>query len=179
MPELRAVRLDRNHGQSTALWAGLERVRGAIVITMDGDCQNDPNDIPKLLAEIEGGADVCLTWRANRQDSWWRRVQSRVGNGVRNWVLASSIIDTGSQLRAFRAACRDGLIPFDGMHRFMGNLFMMHGCRVAQIPTNHRARRAGVAKYGMRGRTIRGLKDVLAVRWMRGRTIRYGVEHDE
>jgi dolichol-phosphate mannosyltransferase len=177
-PALRPVKLDRNYGQSTGLWAGLVRARGRVILTMDGDMQNDPNDIPKILKELQRGADVCLTWRQNRQDTWSRRVQSRIGNGVRNWMLGSRIIDTGSQLRAFRTECIRDLTPFNGMHRFMGNLFEMRGYRIVQIPTHHRARRAGVAKYGMGNRAMRGLKDVLGVRWLKQRVVQYGVEKE-
>jgi len=178
-PALRPVKLDQNYGQSAALWTGLKRVRGRVVITMDGDMQNDPNDVPRLLAELEKGADVCLTYRARRQDTWARKVQSRIGNGMRNWLLHSDIRDTGSQLRAFHVRCLEDLPHFVGMHRFLGNLFLMRGCRVTQIPTHHRSRRAGVAKYGIGNRTWRGLKDLLGVRWMGQRMIRCRVERED
>ncbi|NQU42680.1 glycosyltransferase family 2 protein [bacterium] len=177
-PGLRLVRLDRNYGQSTGFWAGLKRVRGQIAIMMDGDMQNDPRDIPKMLAEIAKGADVCLTWRANRQDTKWKKIQSRIGNGFRNRFLESDIRDTGSQLRAFRSKCLEDLPRFDGMHRFMGNLFLMRGFQIVQIPTNHRARRAGTTKYGMANRAIRGLKDLFGVRWLKQRVIKFGVEQE-
>lgn len=176
MPTLRPVKLDRNYGQSTGFWTGLKRVRGRIVITMDGDMQNDPHDIPLLLAELNKGADVCLTWRANRQDTWSRRMQSKIGNGMRNWLLSSDIKDTGSQLRAFHACCLDDLPSFEGMHRFMGNLFTLRGYKVVQIPTSHRSRHSGTAKYGMGNRALRGLKDLLGVRWLGKRMIRGKVE---
>jgi glycosyltransferase involved in cell wall biosynthesis len=174
-PNLRLVRLDRNYGQSAGFWAGLKRVRGRVVVTMDGDMQNDPNDIPKLLAEIEKGVDVCLTWRANRQDTKSKKIQSKIGNGFRNWFLESDIRDTGSQLRAFRSRCLEDLPRFEGMHRFMGNLFLMRGFQITQIPTHHRSRRAGITKYGMANRAIRGLRDLFGVSWLRRRIIRFGV----
>jgi len=176
---LRLVKLDRNYGQSTGFWAGLSRVRGRIVIMIDGDMQNDPHDIPTLLAEVEKGADACLTYRADRQDTWFKKFQSRIGNRFRNWMLASDIRDTGSQLRAFRVECLQGLPYFEGMHRFMGNLFIMCGRRVVQVPTHHRSRRAGITKYGLSNRALRGLKDVLGVRWLSQRLILYGVERDD
>lgn len=178
IPELRLVRLDRNYGQSTAFWAGLKRARGQILVTMDGDMQNDPHDIPRLLEELKKGVDVCLTWRANRQDTWFKKVQSRIGNGFRNYLLASDIIDTGSQLRAYYSYCLEDLSHFNGMHRFMGNLFAMRGYKIAQIPTNHRGRRAGTTKYGMANRALRGLRDVLGVRWLSGRVIKFKVKEE-
>jgi len=176
---LRTVRHGRNYGQSAGFWTGLKRARGRIVVMMDGDGQNDPRDIPKLAAELERGADVCLTWRADRQDTWMKKIQSRIGNGVRNWLLKSDIRDTGSQLRAFRAHCLEDLPHFDGMHRFMGNLFLMRGCRVVQIAAHHRRRRAGKTKYGLGNRAWRGLKDVFGVRWLGQRMIRSKVERDD
>lgn len=178
-PELRLFKFDRNYGQSTGLWAGLKRVRGGIVITMDGDMQNNPGDIARILDEINKGADVCLTYRMNRQDSASRRFQSWVGNSMRNWWLGSDIRDTGSQLRAFRAHCIEDLPHFNGMHRFIGNLFLMRGCRVVQIPTHHRVRHAGVGKYGIGNRALRGLKDLIGVRWLSQRVIRYRMEHED
>ena len=128
-----------------------------------------------LLKELDAGADVCLTWRENRREGWYRRIQSRIGNGARNRLLGSCIRDIGSQLRAFRAACVEDLVHFDGMHRFMGNLFLMRGCRLAEVPVRHRPRHAGTTSYGMWNRALRGLKDLLGVRWLGQRAIRYGV----
>ncbi|HUT24088.1 MAG TPA: glycosyltransferase, partial [Sumerlaeia bacterium] len=108
-----------------------------------------------------------------------KKIQSRIGNGVRNWLLKSDIRDTGSQLRAFRAHCLEDLPHFDGMHRFMGNLFLMRGCRVVQIAAHHRRRRAGKTKYGLGNRAWRGLKDVFGVRWLGQRMIRSKVERDD
>ena len=176
---LRRVRFARNRGQSAAFWAGMSRARGAVTITMDGDMQNDPNDIPTLLAEIDKGADVCLTWRANRQDTRSKKIQSRIGNGFRNWLLSSDIRDTGSQLRAFRTCCLRDFTPFEGMHRFMGNLFIMRGCRIVQVPTNHRGRRAGKTKYGLGNRIWRGLYDLIGVRWLASRCVRYQVREED
>lgn len=176
---IRLVKLDRNHGQSTAFWAGLTRAKGEIIIMMDGDMQNDPNDIPQLLERVQGGADVCLTYRSNRQDTWFKKFQSRIGNGVRNCLLKSDVLDTGSQLRAFRRDCLRDLPNFEGMHRFMGDLFRMRGFKVVQTPTNHRGRRAGITKYGMGNRALRGLKDLMGVCWLSQRMIRYGTEHED
>jgi glycosyltransferase involved in cell wall biosynthesis len=176
---LRIVQLAENRGQSTAFWCGLSRVRGQFVVMMDGDMQNDPHDIPKLLEKLDNGADVCLTWRAERQDTKFKKIQSKIGNGFRNWLLKSKIRDTGSQLRAFRSECLTDLPHFNGMHRFMGNLFIAMGYKVVEVPTHHRARHAGVTKYGLGNRALRGLKDVLGVRWMTSRAIQYKVAREE
>ena len=176
---LRTIRLARNRGQSTAFWCGLSRVNGEVVIMMDGDMQNDPHDIGKLLEKLDGGADVCLTWRADRQDTGFKKFQSKIGNGFRNWLLKSEIRDTGSQLRAFRRECLEDLPHFNGMHRFMGNLFIAMGWKVVEVPTHHRARQAGVTKYGLGNRALRGLRDVLGVRWLTSRAIRYEVAREE
>lgn len=176
---LRLLRFRENRGQSAAFWAGLQRVGGPLAVMMDGDMQNDPHDIPNLLERIDDGADVCLTWRANRQDSWSKKIQSRIGNGFRNFFLKSHIRDTGSQLRAFRTSCLRDFTPFNGMHRFMGNLFLMRGCRVVQVPTNHRGRRSGKTKYGLGNRAWRGLMDLIGVRWLASRCLRYEVSEED
>ena len=176
---LRRVRFAQNRGQSAAFWAGLTRARAPIAIMMDGDMQNDPRDIPNLLAEPDKGADVCLTWRATRQDTWPKKVQSRIGNRFRNYLLSSDIRDTGSQLRAFKTACLRDFTPFNGMHRFMGNLFAMRGCKIVQVPANHRGRRAGKTKYGLGNRIWRGLYDLIGVRWLAKRCVRYSVREED
>lgn len=178
-PQLRLVKMDQNYGQSTAFWAGLKRVRGEFAAMMDGDMQNDPHDLPKLLEAVRAGADVCLTYRANRQDSRWKKLQSRIGNGFRNRLLKSDIIDTGSQLRVFRAQCLEDLPFFNGMHRFMGNLFLMRGWSLVQLATHHRSRFRGTTKYGMANRAMRGLKDLIGMMWLNSRTIQYGVAEEK
>ncbi len=179
MGQLRIIQLAENRGQSTAFWAGLSRVRGDVVVMMDGDMQNDPHDIGKLLEALDQGADVCLTWRADRQDTKFKKIQSKIGNGFRNWLLKSQIRDTGSQLRAFRSECLSDLPHFNGMHRFMGNLFIAMGWKIVEVPTHHRARQAGVTKYGLGNRALRGFKDVLGVRWLTSRAVRYKVGREQ
>ncbi len=177
--DLHVLQLKENRGQSTALGVGLNHAVGKIIVMMDGDRQNDPHDIDRLLEEINKGADVCLTYRAKRSDTAWKKFQSKIANAVRNWILASDVRDTGSQLRAFRRECLKDLPCFDGMHRFMGNLMLMRGFKVVQIATHHRPRPSGKSKYGMRNRAWRGLKDLMGVRWLGGRAIRYELKDDK
>jgi len=175
LPELRLLRLTPNSGQSAAFGAGFRHARHPIIITMDADGQNDPADIPRLLEGLKE-ADVCCGYRANRQDTWSKRIGSRIGNRVRNALLGSDIIDTGCSLKAFRADHARALPMLHGMHRFMPNLCAMRGARINQLPVNHRPRTSGTSKYTNFGRLLKTVPDLLAVSWMKCRTKRFNVE---
>jgi dolichol-phosphate mannosyltransferase len=175
---VRVLALDRQCGQSTALEAGFAAVRGEITATMDGDLQNDPADLPRLLAELDG-ADVVNGVRTDRHDSWVRRVSSRIGNGFRNWVTGEAVTDIGCSLRVMRTRYLRRVPLFRGMHRFLPTLLRMQGARVTEVPVRHRARSFGRSKYGIGNRLFVGLVDVLAVRWMQSRTVVYRVEEHE
>jgi dolichol-phosphate mannosyltransferase len=170
-PALRLLRLTRNSGQSAALAAGWRAARGAVVITLDADLQNDPAEIPRLLAKLAEGWDVVSGVRQNRQDTWVRLLSSRIANGVRNWATKDQVTDVGCTLRAARREFLVDLPMFTGMHRFLPTLLKMQGARTTEIPVNHRARRFGVAKYGIGNRLFRAVADLLAVRWMQKRWI--------
>jgi glycosyltransferase involved in cell wall biosynthesis len=170
-PRLRLLRHRRNSGQSAALATGFRRARGRIVVTIDGDLQNDPADIPRLLAELERGFDVVSGVRVDRRDSWTRRASSRVANAVRNWATDEAITDVGCSLKAYRREYLAHLPMFGGMHRFLPTLVRWNGARVTEIPVRHRPRLHGVAKYGIGNRLFRALADLWAVRWMRTRWI--------
>jgi len=172
---VRVIRLDGNHGQSAALDAGFRAVRGEITVTLDADLQNDPADIPRLLAALER-ADVVNGVRVGRQDSWVRKLSSRIGNGFRNWVTRESVTDVGCSLRAMRSRYLRGVKLYRGMHRFLPTLLRMEGATVTEIPVNHRARRHGRSKYGIANRLFVGIADVFAVRWMQSRMLRYRIE---
>jgi dolichol-phosphate mannosyltransferase len=175
---VRVLVLDGQYGQSSALEAGFRAVRGEITVTMDGDLQNDPADIPKLLAGLDR-ADVVNGVRANRHDSWVRRLSSRIGNGFRNWVTHEHVTDVGCSLRAIRSEfLRDLRLP-RGMHRFLPTLLRLQGARITEITVGHRPRRHGRSKYGIGNRMFRGLVDTLAVRWMQSRHVSYRVEEPE
>ena len=168
--ELRAVRLVANSGQSAALLAGFRAARGKMLATLDADGQNDPSDIPALIAKLDS-CDLCCGYRASRQDSWSKRIGSRLANAVRNRILRENIRDTGCTLKAFRAEwARELPMQFRGMHRFIPALLAMAGARIAEIPVHHRPRAAGESKYTNWGRLKETLWDLWAVRWMQ---IRY------
>ena len=167
--ELRAVRLTNNSGQSAALLAGFRAARGRIFVTLDADGQNDPTDIPALLAGLDS-CDLCCGYRAERQDVWTKRIGSRLANAVRNRVLRETIRDTGCTLKAFRAEWAAHLpLQFHGMHRFIPALLGLAGARIAEIPVHHRPRAAGQSKYTNWGRLKESLWDLWAVRWMQKR----------
>ena len=167
--ELRAVRLAQNSGQSAALLAGFRAARGKIFVTLDADGQNDPSDIPALVAQLDS-CDLCCGYRAQRRDVWSKRIGSRLANAVRNRVLREKIRDTGCTLKAFRAEwARDLPMQFRGLHRFIPALLAMAGARIAEIPVNHRPRAAGHSKYTNWGRLKETLWDLWAVRWMQKR----------
>ena len=167
--ELRALHLATNSGQSAALLAGFRAARGQIFVTLDADGQNDPSDIPALVAGLET-CDLCCGYRVRRQDVWSKRIGSRVANAIRNLVLRERIRDTGCTLKAFRAEWAQFLpMQFRGMHRFIPALLAMAGARITEIPVNHRPRTAGKSKYTNRGRLKETLGDLWAVRWMQKR----------
>jgi glycosyltransferase involved in cell wall biosynthesis len=171
---VRLLVLDAHHGQSAALDAGFRSVRGEITVTMDGDLQNDPADIPRLLEHLDR-ADVVNGVRVDRSDSRVRRISSQIANGFRNRITRESVADVGCSLRALRTEYLQGLRLFQGAHRFLPTLLRMEGARVTEIPVAHRPRRRGRSKYGIRNRLLAGLVDVFAVRWMQSRALRYRV----
>ena len=169
MPELRALRLAINSGQSAALGAAFRAARGNIFVTLDADGQNDPSDIPALVAKLDS-CDLCCGYRVRRRDTWSKRLGSRLANAVRNRILREKIRDTGCTLKAFRADFARALpMQFRGLHRFLPALLAMGGARIAEIPVNHRPRAAGQSKYTNWGRLRETLWDLWAVRWMQKR----------
>lgn len=173
---VRAIHFVRNSGQTAAFDAGFRLARGRVVVTMDADLQNDPSDIPRLLARLdESGADAIAGWREKRRDTVVRRVSSWVGNSVRNSLSGDDIRDTGCSLKVFRAEALAGLKLYKGMHRFLPTLLRMEGRQVEEMAVGHRPRKAGISKYGISNRALRGLADVLAVRWMKGRRLDYEI----
>lgn len=174
-PTVRVLRHARNAGQSAGLATGFRAARGAIVVTLDADLQNDPADIPKLLAELERGSDVVSGVRVERRDTWVRRASSRIANAVRNWATDERITDVGCSLKAYRREFLADLPMFTGMHRFLPTLVRWNGARVTEVPVRHRPRLRGQAKYGIGNRLFRALADLMAVRWMRKRWIAVAV----
>jgi glycosyltransferase involved in cell wall biosynthesis len=167
---LRVAALPRNSGQSAALAAGFRLARGASVVTLDADLQNDPADIPRVLAALDGVAMVSGV-RRNRRDDWLRRVSSRIANGVRRSVLDDGVTDVGCSLKAYRAEYLRRIPAFNGFHRFLPALIQMAGGSVREIDVTHRPRVHGSSKYGVGNRLWRGVVDLLGVRWMRRRWV--------
>jgi dolichol-phosphate mannosyltransferase len=172
-PRIQVLRFQKNAGQSAALYAGLKNARGATAVLIDGDLQNDPADIPKLLAEIERGADLVCGYRAERKDTLVKRVTSRVANFVRSRFTKDGVRDTGCTLKAMRRECISALVPFKGMHRFIPALVKGAGFRLVEIPVNHRARKFGQSKYGLGNRALRATIDMFGVRWLLSRQLNY------
>ena len=171
---LRVLRFRRNVGQTGALAAGFRAARGDVVVTLDADLQNDPRDIPALLAALPGHDAVC-GWRVDRHDPWTKRAGSRVANAVRRAITRDGVHDTGCMLKAFRRPALGHLPLYRGMHRFFPALLRIEGFRVVEVPVHHRPRRAGQSKYGNWSRLWTGLADLWAVRWMARRRLGYEV----
>jgi glycosyltransferase involved in cell wall biosynthesis len=174
-PRVRLVQFERNAGQSAATYAGLQSARGAVAVLIDGDLQNDPADIPKLLAGIERGADLVCGYRAQRKDTMVKRITSRIANFVRSRFTKDGVHDTGCTLKAMRRECIAALLPFKGMHRFIPALVKGAGYRLVEIPVNHRSRKFGQSKYGLGNRALRATTDMFGVRWLLSRRLNYKV----
>jgi len=174
-PNVLLIRFEKNTGQSAAIYAGLQAARGANAVLIDGDLQNDPADIPRLLAEVARGADLVCGYRINRQDTLVKRLTSRIANAVRSRFTKDGVRDTGCTLKAMRRECISALVPFKGMHRFIPALIKGAGYRVVEIPVNHRPRRFGQSKYGLGNRALRATIDMFGVRWLLSRRLNYKI----
>ena len=172
-PRVRVVQFAKNAGQSAAMYAGLHAAHGRVAVLIDGDLQNDPADIPKLLAEIERGADLAAGYRAKRKDTLVKRLTSRIANAVRSRFTKDGVRDTGCTLKAMRRECIQALVPFKGMHRFIPALIKGAGYRIIEVPVNHRPRQYGLSKYGLGNRAVRATVDMFGVRWLLSRQLNY------
>ena len=167
---VRCVHLPIRRGLTGALHAGYAAARGDIIVTLDGDLQHDPTDLPTLLMELDR-ADAVVGWRRIRRDTVTKRVASRIANAVRRRVLGDHFRDSACSFRAMSRHCLSALPPYDGMHRFVPVLLSMNGYKVVEVPVKHRPRRHGRSKFGIRDRAWRSFVDCLVVRWMRTRTL--------
>jgi glycosyltransferase involved in cell wall biosynthesis len=172
-PRVVVWRLDRNHGLSSALHCGFNRARGRVIGTLDADLQNDPADLPRLWDAIAKGADMACGWRQKRQDPFVKRVSSKVANAFRSRRTGDGIHDVTCPLKMFRREVASVFFPFTGLHRFLPTLAKAAGYKVIEIPVNHRARKHGESKYGVRNRLFRGLRDLRAVKWMLDQRMTY------
>jgi dolichol-phosphate mannosyltransferase len=170
-PRVRGLRHSRNGGQSAALWTGLQNSSGAVLATLDGDLQNDPADLPKLIGEL-ARVDFVSGMRLARRDNFVRRASSQIARWVRQRVLKSDFRDTGCAIRAFKRSALEGLFPFNGLHRFLPLLVHGNGVITLEVPVKHRPRLAGVSKYGVWNRLGRGIYDLFAIAWYQKRRLR-------
>ncbi len=165
-PKLRVVLFRRNYGQTAAMAVGFEHAKGNIVVTMDGDLQNDPADIPRLIEELERGHDIVCGWRRDRKDQVVTRlVPSRLANLLISWVTKVPIHDTGCSLKAYRGWVVRSLNLYSDMHRFIAALAVGAGARVSELPVRHHPRRFGQSKYGL-GRILKVMADLVAVKML-------------
>jgi dolichol-phosphate mannosyltransferase len=173
-PWLRVIRMARNGGQSAAFEAGFDAARGEVIATIDADLQNDPEEIPRLLPLLDAKkVDMITGWRKERQDTPFRRWQSRQANRIRNWITQETVNDSASSLKIYRAPAIKGIKLFRGAHRYFPTLVKMRGGTVYETPVKHSHRFAGTAKYGFRNRAFVGIADLFGVRWMKKRYLKY------
>jgi len=166
--DVRLISFATRYGQSAAIYTGLSLAEGDICVMMDGDGQNDPADIPKLV-DLLNQADLVCGYRRNRQDTWTRRSASWLANSIRRMILHDPVRDTGCALKAMRRADLCHVIPFDGLHRYLPVMFHHAGLRIVEVVVNHRPRRHGKSKYTIARRAFLGLYDLFGVRWLMGR----------
>lgn len=174
-PFLHYLCFEKNQGQSAAFDAGFKQAKGNIVITLDGDLQNDPRDIPRLLKRLKG-ADLVCGVRVKRKDTRLKKLISKAANFVRRCLLNDHTKDTGCSLKVYRKQCLDQIKLYKGMHRFIPALFVIEGFRVTQVEVNHRPRRSGKTKYNLINRSFNTLFDLFAVYWMSKRKLSYKVK---
>lgn len=170
-PRVRGLRHTRNAGQSAAVWTGINATTAPILCTLDGDLQNDPADLPKMIAELKN-VDFVSGMRLSRQDTWVRKISSRIARRARSAALGVDFRDTGCAIRAFKRETLAGVFPFNGLHRFLPVLVHGGGFKTLEMPVNHRPRVAGVSKYGVWNRLGRGIYDLIAISWYQKRRYR-------
>jgi glycosyltransferase involved in cell wall biosynthesis len=172
-PWLRVVSLSANSGQTAAMDAGFRAAHGRIWATVDADMQNDPGEIPRLMAMLSADVDMVNGWRQKRSDNVLRLVQTKIANGIRNRLSGENIKDSACSLKVYKRQCLEGLTLYKGMHRFFPTLVKMRGFKVIEVPVSHHPRAHGVTKYKFGSRVIRAFVDLLAVRWMKKRQLHY------
>lgn len=168
---VRGLRHVRNSGQSAAVWTGIRGTEAPLIATLDGDLQNDPADLPRMLAELDRVDFVCGK-RLKRDDTFVRRASSKIARAFRKRALKSDFEDTGCAIRVFKRSTIEDLMPFNGIHRFLPILVHAGGAKTLEVPVNHRPRRAGVSKYGVWNRLGRGIFDLIGVNWYLKRRLR-------
>ena len=173
---IRLLEFTENRGQSAAMHAGIMAATAPVIALLDGDLQNDPKDIPAMLAKLAEGYDLVCGYRAKRRDTPFKRLQSRIANFVRSRFTGDGVRDTGCTLKVLRISCRESLILFRGMHRFIPALIKGGGFTLTEMPVNHRPRVSGVSKYGFGNRALRATTDMFGVKWLLSRQCRYQIK---
>jgi glycosyltransferase involved in cell wall biosynthesis len=176
-PRLRIQRFESNCGESAASWAGMQLARGRYIATLDADLQNDPVDLPALLEGLKNADCVCGTRITTRGegDNWIRIASSRIANSVRNKLSGENITDAGCTYRVFKRECIEHVRFFKGAHRFLPTLIKMNGFQVAEVPVSTNPRFSGTSHYGVWNRLFKSFRDLLGVRWLKSRQIRYEI----
>jgi glycosyltransferase involved in cell wall biosynthesis len=176
-PRLRAQRFKFNCGESAASWAGMQMARGRYIATLDADLQNDPKDLPAMLKALSNFDCVCGTRVETRRegDSWLRIASSRIANWVRNKLSGENISDAGCTYRVFKRECISRIKFFNGAHRFLPTLIKLEGFSVTEVAVSNNPRQAGKSHYGVWNRLFKSFRDLLAVRWMKSRRLRYEI----
>lgn len=174
-PYLRAIIFDKNYGQSSAFESGFKAAGGEFVITLDGDGQNDPKDIPKLI-DLIADCDMVSGVRMKRKDRLSKKWISKIANAVRGRLCDDGVQDTGCSLKIYRKSCLDKIKMYNGMHRFLPALFKIEEFRIKETPVSHRPRLSGKSNYHFFNRSFNTVADLLAVSWMKKRKLRYKID---
>ncbi|CZI64597.1 glycosyltransferase family 2 protein [Legionella pneumophila] len=169
-PWIKIIAHKKNYGQSAALCTGVRQSTNPIVVTLDGDGQNDPSDIAALCSFVTDSKTIILGTRVNRKDTFWRKIVSKIGNRIRNLVLHDGCPDSGCSLKVFPREAFMELPKFNHMHRFLPALFLQKGYKLINVPVNHRGRLSGVSKYGTLERFFAGIYDLIGVTWLSRRS---------
>lgn len=174
-PAVKVIHFQRNYGQTAAIWAGIKNSTGELIALMDADLQTDPHDIFRLLPFIKK-IDFVNGKRVERKDTLLKKISSRIGNGVRNWITGDSIYDTGCPMKLFTREVADSFYLYNGMHRFLPTMAKMNGFSVVEVTVTHQERKHGVSKYGVWNRVYVGLMDAMVIGWLKKRVILYRIK---
>lgn len=173
-PRVKGIHFEQNCGQTAAIYAGIKRAEGRYIALIDGDLQTDPEDIMILMKYMDT-YDFANGMRVSRQDTRLKKLSSKIGNGVRNWITGDNIHDTGCPMKLFKREVAESFVLYEGFHRFLPTLARMNGFRVIEVPVRHKERLYGTSKYGVLNRAFVGLMDAIVIGWLRKRMIRYKI----
>jgi dolichol-phosphate mannosyltransferase len=174
----KVIHFEQNCGQTAAIYGGIKKASGRYIALMDGDLQTDPRDIFTLMPYLEK-YDFANGMRVKRQDTLLKKISSRIGNGVRNWITGDKIYDTGCPMKLFKREVASSFYLYEGFHRFLPTLARMNGYQVVEVPVSHKDRAFGVSKYGVWNRAFVGLMDAIVIGWLRKRVIKYQIRGEE